>query len=453
MRMARLLILSSRGWLAGMVGVLVCFGCGLLNPANSLDYEPSRVALDELAIGVWLPAGLHELRFGAEDQRLLGALGINQVEWLQRAAGEGGTAEEMAMAFCNSAGLQMPVYYEPQGYTPYDKLHNWATRAEVVTGEGEALRLRVRDLKQQWEGNAGFAGYVIGHEDYRKEFYGALRQTVEVLKEEDGQRPALTVGKIDNYPSVGRFMEAFFVEGGVPNIFQHEHYVFRRDVPLEGRALQRQLDGLVAGYERVARHLQGHYGRWHAIVQVHEEVREEGVYYRQPTAAEIRVQAGLALARGASGIVYFLYSSGVEERKDEEGNVQRRWVYKGLVDEVGAPTPSYIAVQQLNEDLRAVGAVLQGLHFHGGFSSGKLLDNPLVLQAAADLEFGLYGDGARATHVLVVNRHTTARRQVTLEVGAAAVWNALTDEQLAASHGKVDLDLDAGAFGVLRLAP
>ncbi len=246
-------------------------------------------------------------------------------------------------------------------------------------------------------------------------------------------------------------LEAFFVEGGTPNIFQHEHYVFRAGVPLEGRALKRQLGELVSGYERVARALQGRYGRWHAIVQVHEEEREEGLYYRRPTAAEIRVQAGLALARGAAGIVYFLYSSGVEERTDEQGHVVRRWIYRGLVDEAGAPTSSYEAVQELNGDLRAVGSALRDLHFHGGFSSGKLLDNPLVLQAEKDLDFGLFGDGETATHLLVVNRRTTGQRRVAIKVNALALRDALTAEEWVPVEGQVDVELAAGGFRLLRL--
>ena len=108
--------------------LLVSLGCQFANPADSKDYEPSRLPLGELTVGVWLPAGLDEFRFGPEDQQRLAQLGANQIEWLQRSKEGDLTAEEIAMEFCNRSGLHMPVYYEAPGFSPYDKLRNWATR-------------------------------------------------------------------------------------------------------------------------------------------------------------------------------------------------------------------------------------------------------------------------------------------------------------------------------------
>lgn len=438
--------------IAVLMLLLVFSGCGLWNPANSLDFAPSRVPVGELTVGVWLPAGLEEFRFGAEDQVRLVELGINWVEWLQRAVVDSVTAEELAMGFCGRTGIRMPVYYEPRGFFPYDKLHNWAARAKVEAGFGEEVRQRVRRLREQWGESPGFGGYLVGHEDYRKALYPALEQVVAVLREEDPGRPAFTVGGIDSYPAVDGFLEAFFQEGGVPNVFQHEQYVFRADVPLEGRKLQRRLDELVGGYDRVARRLQGRYGRWHAIVQAQGETRDGMPFYRGPTGAELSVQVGLALARGASGVVYFLYSSGVEEVLNGEGEIVQRRFYAGLVDADGAPTGTYRAAQRINAELGALSPALETLHFHGGFASGKVAENPLLRRGDGDLEFGLFGDGAEVTHLLVVNRRTTEKRTVGLVVEGDEVVDVATGEGLDVEEGRVQVELEAGGFRLLAIS-
>ena len=304
---------------ARLLALLIAFlcaasGCGASSAPEALDHEPSRVPIGPLTLGVWLPAGLDEFRFGADDQARLEALGVNYLEWLQPAVVDEWTAEQWAMDFCDRTGHRMPVYYPPPGFTAYDKLHNWATKTGIEPDFALQVRERVLGLRQQWDRARGFHGYLVGHEDYSSDFYEALRRTVRVLSEEDGERPALTVGRLDAYDSPAAFMDAFFDESGKPNIFQHEHYVFTGDLPTRGKRLQKRLDDLVRGYQRVANELQGRLGRWHAIVQVHSEERE-GVgssqrKYRKPTPAEIRVQSGLALTRGAAGIIYFIYSSG-----------------------------------------------------------------------------------------------------------------------------------------------
>ncbi len=430
--------------------------CDLINPANSQDYNPSRLPVGELTLSTWLPAGLPEFRLTEQDESNLANLGLTEIEWLQRTGNGDSTAEELAMAFCDRAGLRMPVYYEPPGFSPYDKLHNWATKPEVGPDFEEAVRERVLGLKSRWMGSAGFGGYLIGHEDYSNRFYEALGRTVSVLRSEDPGRPAVTVGSIDHYSQVDRFLDAFFDEEGVPNIFQHEHYVFRASTPTSGRGLQRNLDDLVAGYGRVARHLQDRLGRWHAIVQVQSETRdgngEQGLYYRKPTGAEIGVQAGMALARGASGIVYFLYSSGNEEVRDGDGDLLQLRRYQGIVDTDGTATPTYSAVQRINTQLRSLSPYLAPLHFHGGYASSRgLPDEAPVVSADDDLELGFFGNREIETHVLVVNRRPEQAREVRLVVTAQGVQDALSGVALAVVEGTVTLNLEAGGMQLIEL--
>ncbi len=436
--------------------MLSATACDLVNPADSEEYEPSRLPVGELTMGVWLPAGLEQFRFDEADQRLLEDLGVNQIEWLQRAEIGESTAEQVAMEFCNRAGLRMPVYYEPAGYSPYDKLHNWATRTEVDAGFDDDLRERVVSLKTQWSAAVAFSGYLIGHEDYSKKYYDALARTVEVLRQEDPLRPAITVGNIESYPSVNGFLDAFFIEAdGAANVFQHEHYVFRAETPSSGPALKRQLDDLVDGYGRVARRVQDRNGRWHAIVQVHGETREglglSGPYYRKPSAGEIRVQVGLALARGAAGIIYFLYSSGTEEVRDGDDSVIQERLYEGLADDGGAATPAYEAVKGINQELVLLSRALEALHFHGGYRSDRLPHNELIRDADEDLDIGFFGSATSPTHILVVNRRTDIAREVQLQIHGDHAVEAVVADELTIRDGAISLDLEAGGFRLLEV--
>lgn len=471
-------------WL--LVAVLVGAGCELRRPADQVETAPdavapdaerlgkaaeqawekgrseqartdpnarnaSRVPVGELVLGTWLPAGLDRYRFGAEDQRILAESGLNQVEWLQRAMLDGETAEARVMAFCNARGLQMPVFYEPRGYSPYDKLQNWAKRSPLGEGFADSVAQRIRALKTQWDGAAGLQGYLVGHEDYDQQYYQALEGVVAALGRIDSLRPVLTVGRIDHYEDRAAFAAAFFQERGQPNIFQHEHYVFGGNVPVRGEGLQQKLSFLLTGYDEVAHLLKGRWGRWHAIVQVQSEVRGEKVHYRKPTAAEISLQVGLALSRGAAGIVYFLYSSGVEKYRNKAGEwVQTRY-YEGLVDSAGVPTASYAAVRRINGRLRALSPVLKSLYFYGATGAAERRENELLSWADSDLEFGLFGDEKRPTHLLVVNRRTWERRTVALGVKGDEVRDAVTGEVLVVDGGAVVVELAAGGFRLLAV--
>ena len=407
--------------------------------------------IDALVVGAWLPAGLDTYRFSAADRQQLVELGLNQLEWLQRAEVGGKTTEEWAMDFCNVRGLQMPVFYEPPGYTPYDKLQHWATRSSVGAGFADSLALRVQALVAQWEGATGLQGYLVGHEDYQQEYYDALAEVVSALGRTDSLRPALTVGRLDHYEDSRAFADAFFRRRGPPNIFQHEHYVFRNNAPRTGTGLQRRLSALLAGYDQVAAHLREHWGRWHAIVQVHGETRGGKPYYRKPSPAEISVQVGLALTRGASGIVYFLYSSGREKVRNARGElVQVRW-YEGLVDRDGGPTASYAAVQKINEQVHALSPVLAGLYFRGATGANPLAKNQLIAAADADLEFGFFGDLQQQTHVLIVNRRTWERRRVVLGLKKDGARDATTSAALAVKGRTLTVELAAGGFRLLAV--
>lgn len=439
-----------------MLAFAATVGCGVGGPSAVEHFQARRVVQGPLTIGVWLPAGLDEFRFDAADQDRLLALGINQVEWLQRASVGTSTAEELAMEFCTRNGLSMPVYYEPKGFSPYEKLRNWTTRAKVGVNFQSEVRARVRALKEQWATESGFAGYLVGHEDYRASYYQALGQTVDVLRQEDPERPAFTVGRLESFPSKARFLDAFFSDSGPTNLFQHEHYIFRGNVPGSGKKLRQKLRKLVQGYDAVARHLKGRNGRWHAILQAHAEQRgEPGAseqFYRKPTGAELAVQAGAALARGASGIIYFLYSSGIEKVRDGAGELVQTRHYEGLVYRNGEPTTTYEAARRLNSRLGQIGQRLAPLYFRGGYSARALPQEDLVVALdEEDLEFGFFGDSTGTTHLLLVNMRPLEERELALKLNARRLLDHTKDRVLDSPDGWFSLRLEPADIRLLEV--
>ena len=431
--------------------VLILIGpsCSAVNPTASFDYTPSTLAIGPLWIATWLPAGMNDFRFDQQDRDHLMSLGVNAVQWLQRYRDDQGTAEEQLMRFASDRGWQMLAYYEPRDLSPYDKLHNWAMRGEGI--DLDSLRVVVQGVYNQWNETPAFAGYLVGHEDYRRAQYGSLHDVVDMIAMIDASRPAYSVGRLRDYEDPRAFFDALFDSGGSDNVFQQEHYVFRGGVPLKGGSFQRRINLLTDGFDEVARGLEGRSGRWHAIVQVQSEVRGTQVYYRRPTPAEIRLQVGLGLSRGASGIVYFLYSSGVEKLRDNGGRVVETRVYEGLVDVDGVPTSTYAAVQQINRDLRALSPALETLHFHGTLSSRLLLQNSLIRRIDGEVEVGLFGDGQRISHILVVNRWAHAAQRVRIELSEHAVSHALAGAEYNQKRNWVVLELAAGDFYLLRI--
>jgi hypothetical protein len=434
-------------WLCGLI--LLSIGCGRGSPAGSVELRPGRLPQGDLVTAVWLPVGMDAVRLSPVDQARLANIGVTHLEWVQRAGADSLSAETLVMDWCSRAGLRLPVYYEPPGYTPEDKLHDWA-RARVTPGFSAEVEARVVRLRDRWRGDLGFWGYLIGHEDYRREYLPALAGVVAALRRLDPERPAIAVGRVDDYEALSPFLDALLVEGGEPNLFQHEQYVFRAALPETGPALERALDRLVAGYDQVARALQGRHGRWHAVIQVHAETRNNAPVYRHPSQAEVRLQAGLALSRGASGIVYFLYSSGPETVRDGRGIAVEERYYEGLVDEAGIPLAVYAGVQRVTADLRRTGAALAPLRFHGGFPGRRIPLNPLILGGDRDLELGLFGDESTPTHLLVVNRRTTEARTVRLRLTPGSVHDAVSGESIGNVSGEITLDLDPGGWRLLR---
>ena len=463
-------------------------------------HQLSGVTVGPLTIGAWLPLGVGRSDLALMTTDLERDLGLNQVEffpresidpsavgdWLADPNRDEFSLVEVVAAFIqrNGLGLQLPLFYEPWGFSHHDKLSNWATCnfpgafvpaceqdpafIDTVQGIVQALRAQYEALNGDL---AAVQGYLLLNEidnpDYTPAFYPAMAAAIRAIRAEDPLRPALAVAAVDDFTRKGGsaegFMDAFFQGYDPPNIFQHEHYVFRGDVAVEGsegqggrRKVAQQLDLLLGGYDRVCRLVLSRAGRWHAIVQVHGEVRDGRVHYREPEPAEIRVQVGLALSRGASGIVYFVYGSGDEVFGD--GTI---WSYSGLIDRLGVRGQRYQAVKAINQYLHEIVEELANLHFHRAMSwPASMPENGLLRGVGgSELEFGFFGDGIRETHLLVVNRRTDRAQVVELSIIQEPVVDVATGERLLVvdfserkfgAERKLEIELQPGDFRLLR---
>ena len=436
----------------GLLAAVLLAGCQLTNPAVS-RYEPSRLPVGDLTLSTWLPAGLDSFRFDAGDRQLLSEIGFNHIEWLQEVRVGDSTAEEVAMSFAGDAGLGMPVYYPPPGFTREDKLRDFAVMEGVEPGFDAAVRERVAALRQHWGAAPGFTGYLIGHEDYRARYYEALGDMVRILGQEDPQRPAISVGNIDHFPR-GRPLPRRPVRRGRGP--QH--------LPARALHLPRRRAHLGKEAAETARRPGGgvrapgplHAGPARALA------RHRPGAQRNPRAGQGRLLLPQADRRGdlragrpgpvpggfGHRLLPLQLRLGVDPRRRRPPGAGA--LLRGIVDRDGAPTPTYGAVKKLNAQLAGLGPHLRDLHFHGGWEAGDLPDNDLVSDSDPDLELGLFGDGTTATHLLVVNRRSHRGRQVGLKLAGPA-RDAVAGTFMPQVRGRTLLDLEPGGFRLLEV--
>ncbi len=354
------------------------------------------------------------------------------------------------------------------------------------------LGAQVDSLAAKWtmmEYADGFFGYFIGHESdpkgaggiYDSDTYGNLRTVIDSIRNHDRERAIVVVGNAGNTGTwtLGEqalFRDVFFrsdmdMNPGPANILMNEEYILScRDTTDD--ALQEELNSL-GSLDRArdlinAARLSGREAEWYHIIHVGDHYRSEHTcwsgcsdgltclpYRRQPNLAELKAQAHLALVRGATGIVYYAYTSTFPDTLPRPvtstdcanlftGNVSASavvdcndrfanavGVYQGLV-EFASPDNDrdqeyamYDTVKALNDTLAILGAALYpevsfGEHRpltwddnYDNFSTDNQLSASTLADgvrpsadhagAAGRLEFGQFHDD-EADYVLVVNR-------------------------------------------------
>ena len=330
----------------------------------------------------------------------------------------------------------------------------------------------------------GFFGYFIGHESdpkgaggiYDSATYGNLRTVIDSIRNHDRERAIVVVGNAGNTGTwtLGEqalFRDVFFrsdmdVNPGPANILMNQQYILWCSTDSDTEVRTRIDQALNPSLDR-ARNLinaargDGRKAEWYHIVNVNNEYVSNSkcwhgcstgttkeAHYRRPNLAELKAQANLALARGATGILYFAYTSqpdaiglpdpdptlcalSNEALNDTLATIPRQSWYHGLVrfaspdNDRDQEYAMYDTVKALNDTLAILGAALYpevsfGEHRpltwddnYDNFSTDNQLSASTLVDgvrpsadhagAAGRLEFGQFHDD-EADYVLVVNR-------------------------------------------------
>jgi hypothetical protein len=178
---------------------------------------------------------------------------------------------------------------------------------------------------------------------------------------------------------------------------------------------------------------------------------------KSPTVAEIRFQANIAAAYGATAIQYFVYHS-----------VTTGGLTFGDAPATGegSPQANYEGVTAINRQLAAWGPVLMTLRSIGVYHSGEDIHKdttpasacPLLRAASPGLVIGHFNDPAGADYFLVVNRDYAEETEVTLELAETTLVSVVrgAGDAQALSDAPLDtvlVDLAPGGGMLLRLGP
>ncbi len=254
-----------------------------------------------------------------------------------------------------------PAPGDPTTYTSKfptgDRLIDFAGVSTTI--DAHKLEQQAIALSGKW-GNApyeaGFFGYFIGHEQHPKwgdDFQGGiydsttydnLGRVIDAIRLEDNERAIVAVGRVNDTEAwtdeeQEAFRKVFFRSDmeSPANIIMNEQYVFHCATHSETQVQSYldQLTGANGSLTRTRDMVNAARGEnpprkaeWYHIINVNHEYQcgEIGIpnscwtgtrpgsvpsspHRRRPTPAELSVQAYMALARGATGIVYYSHTT------------------------------------------------------------------------------------------------------------------------------------------------
>ena len=203
-------------------------------------------------------------------------------------------------------------------------------------------------------------------------------------------------GVVAFHQKLEEFMQ-HFVDTVSPSEFLVDFYPILGSVPRPGdegyaAGLRRALDDYVTWYGRAREVAAGAGIPLWGVMQAHSW----GGGLRDPAPEEIRVQVHLALAHGATGIYYFMYSSHVND--DGRPDLQ------GLVDPYYRVTPKWREVRALNRMLGEHDDILLQLSSDDVFPGEAPASFVQGLSDPVDFHLGTFTHGDGTRYLMVVNR-------------------------------------------------
>ncbi len=163
------------------------------------------------------------------------------------------------------------------------------------------------------------------------------------------------------------------------------------------------------------------------IVQTHNFQTQ----LRQPTPAEVRAMSWISLARGAKGLIWFVY------------HTDQGWT--GLVDADRKPTPRYQAAAEVARTVAPMADTLLAL---------ERADTPAARVASERAEVRTFRHGRTGRRFLIcVNRDVTRKRPIHLKgiVNARSARDLARGRSLPIRAGQLTVTLPPGGGAVLAL--
>jgi len=342
--------------------------------------------------------------------------------------------ERHYMNFCNETGgrIRMPIL----GDCEYPELvpNSWHvfTRAPVYYTDCSGVarycpsypnpqfinnvNAWIDAVAARYNSDVGFQEYGVGREVYPQQYWQNIKYICDRIQQVNDAHSSLLVGNVSAYSNP----ELFFDTVTSLDIFQHEHYPFGPNTPYTGQVFQDSLDALVSstrGYGRCMTIFRERHTKWHAIIQASQIWDEPGhtLLNRLPTRSEIKVQAYLALSRGARGIEYFTYWTGTNGDYSYDGHVtqgspRNPYDYGDRYGETSYKL--YDVVSSLNNDLAEIGPIMLDLYPVAAFPSTNIPPESYIKSVTGNyIDVGTFTDekhqsdpDANLDYFMVVNR-------------------------------------------------
>lgn len=303
------------------------------------------------SISPWYPNTLSDPQWQKEKENFSGIKSNFLVQWYPY------TLVNQMMDYADTAGYRMDVIKSSYGdptlqetgipclirclrtfdCNPHRVICACSTTPSTFDTTWKAIAdSRITSIRDTWASRSSFYSYNIGHED---DFWGRA-SSCSIVNDTTHWRGfeyiINRIAQIDQNPNHKSYAVYFGKRAAQANptifpthfpygltltdfanrfpnldILQVDDYVFWFSVLRNYNNQQAALDGLLISYDDCLEAFKDKTTEWHAIIQSHREF--DGIRtnkrFRRPDSLELRVQAYLALSRGAKGITAFVYGS------------------------------------------------------------------------------------------------------------------------------------------------
>src|SRR3989304_7656685 len=215
--------------------------------------------------------------------------------------------QDEVLAFADANGYKMDIanwyYWSSQHSMLTNSLYYWMIYRPL--SDSAQVTTIINNMKSEYGSHTGFYNYTFGQEGPVNDpnLWHKVELISRKIHELDPGRKSYMVsgwappqGFVDATPSL--------------DILQMDAYFFFESVGQNYTDQQVALDNYLIQYNNTMNRLKNRHTEWHAIIQAQRENRQiECPSRRRPNYYELRVQAYLALSRGARGVTSFIYGS------------------------------------------------------------------------------------------------------------------------------------------------